>query len=124
MARRSWLSEQRISAPGTIWWRASRSAWSGSPQMSSSSSRSVTPAEPRAPRAASVSRLRLATGSAWALLLAFPIIWLLVFLVIPVVVVLVVSFFEPALSGFNRVFTLDNYRQLEDSDVFLRTMGN
>lgn len=92
--------------------------------MSSSSSRSVTPADVRAARPASVSRLRLAAGSAWALLLAFPIAWLLAFLIIPVVVVVVVSFFEPTLSGFNRVFTLDNYRLLADSDVFIRTLGN
>jgi putative spermidine/putrescine transport system permease protein len=92
--------------------------------MSSSSSRSLAPADARAARPASVSRLRLATGSAWALLLAFPTAWLLAFLIIPVVVVLVVSFFEPTLSGFNRVFTLDNYRLLADSDVFIRTLGN
>ncbi|MDF3043054.1 MAG: binding-protein-dependent transport system inner rane component [Thermomicrobiales bacterium] len=97
--------------------------WSGSPRMSSSSSRSAT-ADAGAARPGSVSRLRLAAGSAWALLLAFPIAWLLAFLIIPVVVVLVVSFFEPTLSGFNRVFTLDNYRLLADSDVFIRTLGN
>jgi ABC-type spermidine/putrescine transport system permease subunit I len=85
--------------------------------MSSSSSPSIV-AETRAAPPASVTRLRLAAGSAWALLLAFPIAWLLVFLIIPVVVVLVVSFFEPTLSGFNRVFTLDNYRLLADSEVF------
>ena len=44
--------------------------------------------------------------------------------IIPVAVVLVVSFFEPTLSGFNRVFTLDNYRLLADSDVFIRTLSN
>jgi putative spermidine/putrescine transport system permease protein len=92
--------------------------------MSSSSSRSVTPADARAARPASVSRLRLAAGSAWALLLALPTAWLLAFLIIPVAVVVVVSFFEPTLSGFNRVFTLDNYRLLADSDVFIRTLGN
>ena len=92
--------------------------------MSSSSSRSVTAADARTARPGSASRMRLAAGSAWALLLAFPIAWLLAFLIIPVVVVLVVSFFEPTLSGFNRVFTLDNYRLLADSDVFIRTLGN
>jgi putative spermidine/putrescine transport system permease protein len=92
--------------------------------MSSSSSRSVTPADARAARPASVSRLRLATGSAWALLLALPTAWLLAFLIIPVAVVVVVSFFEPTLSGFNRVFTLENYRLLADSDVFIRTLSN
>jgi putative spermidine/putrescine transport system permease protein len=100
--------------------------------MSSSSSRSVTPADARAARPASVRRLRLAAGKgtprdwgqAWALLLALPTAWLLTFLIIPVAVVVVVSFFEPTLSGFNRVFTLDNYRLLADSDVFIRTLGN
>src|SRR5215211_3871396 len=115
MAGRSWRSEPRTSALGKIWWKASRYAWSGSPTMSSSSSPSVV-ADTHAAPPASVSRLRLAAGSAWALLLAFPII--------PVMVVLVVSFFEPTLSGFNRVFTLDNYRLLADSDVFIRTLGN
>jgi putative spermidine/putrescine transport system permease protein len=92
--------------------------------MSSFSSHSATPADARAERPASVSRLRLAGGSAWALLLAFPTAWLLAFLIIPVAVVVVVSFFEPTLSGFNRVFTLDNYRLLADSDVFIRTLSN
>jgi putative spermidine/putrescine transport system permease protein len=91
--------------------------------MSSSSSPSVG-TEARAAPPASGFHLRLATGSAWALLLAFPVAWLLAFLIIPVVVVLVVSFFEPTLSGFNRVFTLDNYRLLADSEVFIRTLGN
>ena len=52
--------------------------------MSSSSSPSAV-AETPAAAPASASRLRLAAGSAWALLLAFPIAWLLAFLVIPVV---------------------------------------
>ena len=92
--------------------------------MSNSSSRSVTPADTPATRPASIFRQRLATGSAWALLLAFPTAWLLAFLIIPVAVVVVVSFFEPTLSGFNRIFTLDNYRLLADSDVFIRTLSN
>ncbi len=92
--------------------------------MSSSSSLRVEPAEIRAARRAPVSRRRLAAGSAWALLLAFPIAWLLVFLIIPVVVVLVVSFYEPTLSGFNRSFTLENYQLLAESDVFIRTLGS
>ena len=92
--------------------------------MSSSSSRDVAPVDVGATRSAAGSRLRLAAGSAWALLLAFPLAWLLAFLLIPVVVVLVVSFFEPTLSGFNRVFTLENYRLLADSDAFIRTLGN
>ena len=66
---------------------------------SSSSGNAVT--DGRAERPTSASRLRLAArkgtpgdwGQAWALLLAFPSAWLLGFLIIPVVVVLVVSFF-------------------------------
>src|SRR5919107_267390 len=123
MVSRSWPSERRTSAPGRVWRKASRSAWSGSPRMSNSSLRSVT-VDASAARPASVSRQRLAAGSAWALLLALPTVWLLVFLIIPVVVVVVVSFFEPTLSGFNRVFTLDNYQLLADSDVFIRTLSN
>ena len=92
--------------------------------MSNSSSPDVAPAAARVARPATVSRARLAAGSAWALLLALPVAWLLAFLIIPVVVVVVVSLFEPTLSGFNRVFTFDNYRVLADSDVFIRTLGN
>jgi putative spermidine/putrescine transport system permease protein len=92
--------------------------------MSSSSLPSAGSVTPDAARRAPDSRPRAAAGSAWALLLAFPVAWLLVFLVIPVVVVLVVSFYEPTLSGFNRVFTLDNYQLLAGSDVFIRTLGS
>jgi putative spermidine/putrescine transport system permease protein len=67
-------------------------------------------------------RPRMAGGGAWALLLAIPAAWLLVFLIIPVLVVLVVSFFQPTLSGFNRVFTLENYELLAGSAVFIRTL--
>ena len=92
--------------------------------MSNSSLPDVASTRVRDARPDSASRLRLASGSAWALLLALPVAWLLAFLIIPVVVVVVVSFFEPTLSGFNRVFTLENYRLLADSDVFIRTLGN
>ena len=92
--------------------------------MSSSSSPSAESVPPSAAPSGPVSRPRAAIGSAWALLLAFPVAWLLVFLVIPVLVVLVVSFYEPTLSGFNRVFTLDNYQLLAGSDVFIRTLGS
>lgn len=89
--------------------------------MSSSSSVSAEPAEDAASRAVD-SRPRVAGGGAWALLLAFPVAWLLIFLVIPVVVVVVVSFFVPTLSGFVREFTLENYRLLAGSAVFISTL--
>jgi putative spermidine/putrescine transport system permease protein len=89
--------------------------------MSSSSSVSVEQVESPASRAVG-SRSRVAGGGAWALLLAFPVAWLLVFLVIPVVVVVVVSFFVPTLSGFVREFTLENYRLLAGSAVFISTL--
>jgi putative spermidine/putrescine transport system permease protein len=89
--------------------------------MSSSSSASVEPVETAAARAAGT-RPRLAAGGAWTLLLAFPGAWLLVFLIIPVAVVVVVSFFVPTLSGFVREFTLENYRLLAGSAVFISTL--
>jgi putative spermidine/putrescine transport system permease protein len=92
--------------------------------MSGSSSLRVERAEARAARPSLAPRPRLADGGAWALLLAFPIAWLLAFLVMPVLVVLVVSFFEPTLSGFNPRFTLDNYQLLAASNVFIRTLGS
>jgi putative spermidine/putrescine transport system permease protein len=64
----------------------------------------------------------MSAGGAWALLLAFPVAWLLVFLVIPVLVVVVVSFFVPTLSGFVREFTLENYQLLAGSAVFISTL--
>jgi putative spermidine/putrescine transport system permease protein len=36
-------------------------------------------------------------------------LWLLIFLVAPVVVVIVVSFFTPSVTGFTKTFTTDNY---------------
>src|SRR5687767_7399078 len=89
--------------------------------MSSSSSVSVEPAEVATAPAVDT-RPRLASGGAWALLLAFPVAWLLVFLIIPVLVVVVVSFFVPTLSGFVREFTLENYRLLAGSAVFISTL--
>jgi putative spermidine/putrescine transport system permease protein len=89
--------------------------------MSNSSSVSVEPAEAGVTRAA-VTRPRVGAGGAWALLLAFPVAWLLVFLVIPVLVVVVVSFFVPTLSGFVREFTLENYQLLAGSAVFISTL--
>ena len=64
------------------------------------------------------------TGVAWTLLLAAPAAWLLVFLIIPVLVVIVVSFFQPTLSGFVRTFTLENYQLLAGSAAFVRTLGS
>lgn len=64
------------------------------------------------------------TGVAWTLLLAAPAAWLLVFLIIPVAVVIVVSFFQPTLSGFVRTFTPENYQLLAGSAVFIRTLGS
>lgn len=88
--------------------------------MSNSSSVSAEPFEATA--AGQDSGRRWTAGGAWTLLLAFPAAWLLVFLVIPVIVVLVVSFFQPTLSGFTRTFTLENYELLAGSAVFLRTL--
>jgi putative spermidine/putrescine transport system permease protein len=91
--------------------------------MSNSSAPSAAQPTSTAVHAAET-RARRGGAGAWALLLALPIGWLLVFLFIPVLVVLVVSFFQPTLSGFTRDLTLDNYRLLAGSDVFVRTLGS
>lgn len=92
--------------------------------MSSSSLPSAIPAEAEAAPPSAGTRTRGAGSGIWALLLVLPLGWLLVFLFIPVVVVLVVSFFVPTLSGFTRDLTLDNYRLLAGSAVFLQTLGS
>jgi putative spermidine/putrescine transport system permease protein len=92
--------------------------------MSSSSSLRAEPADLAVARPAPVPRRRLGARGAWALLLAFPTAWLLVFLIMPVVVVLAVSFFQPTLSGFIPAFTLENYQLLANSAVFIRTLGS
>lgn len=66
----------------------------------------------------------LPVNAPWAVLLIAPIVWLLGFLIAPVIVVLTVSFYEPTLSGFVRTFTLENYQGLADSSVFIRTLGD
>ena len=91
--------------------------------MSSSSlpdTATLDPIADPAPRSKPVSQ----TGVAWTLLLAAPAAWLLVFLIIPVLVVIVVSFFQPTLSGFVRTFTLENYQLLAGSAAFVRTLGS
>ena len=45
-------------------------------------------------------------------------LWLLFFLVGPVVMILLVSFWTPSLSGFEKDFTLENYRTLFGSNVY------
>ncbi len=45
-------------------------------------------------------------------------LWLLFFLVGPVVMIILVSFWTPSLSGFEKTFTLDNYRTLFGSEVY------
>jgi len=42
-------------------------------------------------------------------------LWLLIFLVAPVIVVLVVSFFTGTITGFEKVFTTDNYTTIFSS---------
>jgi putative spermidine/putrescine transport system permease protein len=45
-------------------------------------------------------------------------LWLLFFLLGPVVMIVLVSFWTPSLSGFEKTFTLENYRTLFGSDVY------
>ncbi len=53
--------------------------------------------------------------AAWA---APGTLWLLFFLVGPVVMIILVSFWTPSLTGFEKNFTLENYRTLFGSDVY------
>jgi putative spermidine/putrescine transport system permease protein len=53
--------------------------------------------------------------AAWA---APGALWLLFFLVGPVVMIILVSFWTPSLTGFEKDFTLENYRTLFGSDVY------
>jgi putative spermidine/putrescine transport system permease protein len=52
------------------------------------------------------------------------VLWLLIFLVAPVVVVLVVSFFTGTITGFEKVWTTDNYTTIFSStSTYLSTLG-
>jgi putative spermidine/putrescine transport system permease protein len=51
-----------------------------------------------------------------------PALWLLFFLVAPVVIVLVVSVLTPTISGYVYQFTLQNYLDLLSSSSFLQTI--
>lgn len=53
--------------------------------------------------------------AAWA---APGTLWLLFFLVAPIVMIILVSFWTPSLSGFEKTFTLENYRTLFGSEVY------
>jgi len=51
-------------------------------------------------------------------------LWLVIFLVAPVIVVLVVSFFTGTITGFEKVFTTDNYTTIFSStSTYLSTLG-
>ena len=51
-------------------------------------------------------------------------LWLLIFLVAPVIVVLVVSFFTGTITGFKEVFTTSNYSAIfSSSSTYLSTLG-
>lgn len=53
------------------------------------------------------------------------LVWLLLFLVAPVIVVLVVSFFTGTLTGFEKVWTTENYTTIFSStSSYLATLGN
>jgi putative spermidine/putrescine transport system permease protein len=52
------------------------------------------------------------------------ILWLLIFLVAPVVVVLVVSFFTGTITGFSKTWTTENYTTIFSStSTYLSTLG-
>ncbi|HLG57857.1 MAG TPA: ABC transporter permease [Vicinamibacterales bacterium] len=51
------------------------------------------------------------------------LIWLALFLVVPVAVIVVVSFFTPTIFGFEETWTLDNYRTLfAENSQYLPTL--
>jgi putative spermidine/putrescine transport system permease protein len=51
-------------------------------------------------------------------------LWLLIFLVAPVVVVLVVSLFTPSITGFEKAWTTENYKTIFASNsTYLDTLG-
>lgn len=52
-----------------------------------------------------------------------PLAWLALFLVAPLVIIVVVSFFMPTLSGFEVAFTLENYQAIFQSRTYLETIG-
>lgn len=52
------------------------------------------------------------------------VLWLVLFLVAPVIVVLVVSFFTGTITGFEKVWTTDNYTTIFSStSTYLSTLG-
>ncbi len=64
---------------------------------------------------AGVERRRGLITLAWA---APGTLWLIFFLVAPVVMIVLVSFWTPSITGFEKSFTLDNYRTLFGSSVY------
>ena len=62
-----------------------------------------------------VARLAGWVTAAWA---APGALWLLFYLIAPVVMIVLVSFWTPSLTGFEKTFTLENYRTLFGSDVY------
>jgi putative spermidine/putrescine transport system permease protein len=53
--------------------------------------------------------------AAWA---APGTLWLIFYLLAPIVMIILVSFWTPTISGFEKSFTLDNYRTLFGSEVY------
>lgn len=71
------------------------------------------------PQSVSSRRSGLITA-AWA---APGLLWLAFFLVAPVVMIIIVSFWTAELGGFARDWTLENYRTLFGSDVYWTQLG-
>jgi putative spermidine/putrescine transport system permease protein len=72
-------------------------------------------------------RISAAPGASKLLTLLWALpgtLWLLIFLVAPVIVVLVVSFFTGTITGFAKVWTTDNYTTIFSStSTYLDTLG-
>ena len=59
------------------------------------------------------------TTAAWA---APGALWLLFFLAAPVAMIMIVSFWQQRIGGFDQVWTLDNYRAIFSSDVYWKQL--
>ena len=61
--------------------------------------------------------MKIQTRVAW---LGFPVLWLGIFLVLPVLITLLVSFLKQSMGRFDTTFTLENYLELFTSITYLQ----
>lgn len=93
---------------------------SGEPLMSDAAGADIYGGETTAPTIAAAPGSSKLVTFLWALPGS---LWLLLFLVAPVIVVLVVSFFTPSITGFEKHWTTDNYTTIfASSSTYLTTL--